>query len=384
MRYSATGIELFCGCGGLSTGFLDAGVKVTAGFDIDRRAIEAYNYNHAHRGSRGFVIDLSCANGKELLAIAGVSKIDFLIGGPPCQPFSIVGKRLGGADQRADMIYHFVRLVRELDPKAILFENVPNLSRIDGGRLFDRLLSQLRGQGYKICSKILTAADFGVPQVRRRLFALGAEVRALAFPKETHGEGDLLRKRLRPHVTAREALEDLPPAGDFGECGIHNHEPTEHTPDMLSRLAKLEPGQREAGSFHDRLHPNRPSFTLRAGTGNFSPLRPIHYKYNRVVTVRESARLQGFCDEFIWPDWIPRLQQYRQVGNAVPPPLAAAIACALTSQLGWQRDARSLRGNPQNRPPAITMSDEERRESRRRRIRGASLGAGGRRSQELP
>ena len=383
MKYSPVGIELFCGCGGLSTGFLDAGVKVVAGFDVDRRAIEAYNYNHAHRRSKGFVTDLGRATGEELLATAGISKIDFLIGGPPCQPFSIVGKRLGSADQRADMILHFVRLVRELNPKVVLFENVPNLSKIDGGRLFDKFVFDLQAQDYRICAKILAAADFGVPQVRRRLFAIGAKNCALTFPKETHGERDLLRKKPAPYMTARDVLHDLPPAGDFGECGIYNHEPTEHTSDMLSRLAKLEPGQRESGSFHDRLHPNRPSYTLRAGTGNFSPLRPIHYEYNRVITVRESARLQGFCDEFIWPDWIPRLQQYRQVGNAVPPPLAAVIARAIASQLGWQRDARSLRGNPRNRPSAITMSDEERRESRRRHIRGASLGARGRRPEKL-
>jgi DNA (cytosine-5)-methyltransferase 1 len=104
MRRAATGIELFCGCGGLSTGFLDAGVRVAAGFDIDRRAIEAYNYNHSYRGSRGFVIDLGKATAAQLLDIAGISKVDFVVAGPPCQPFSIVGKRLGSADQRADII----------------------------------------------------------------------------------------------------------------------------------------------------------------------------------------------------------------------------------------------------------------------------------------
>lgn len=383
MRYPVVGIELFCGCGGFSTGFLDAGIRIAAGFDVDRRAIEAYNYNHSYRGSRGFVSDLSKAAGPELLGLAGISKADFLVAGPPCQPFSIVGKRLGSADRRADMIHHFVRLVDEVKPSAFIFENVPNLSRIDGGQLLDQLIFELNGLGYRVTSKILAAADFGVPQVRRRLLMIGARDRVLAFPQETHGESDLPRRRLKPFVTAHEVLDDLPPAGDFGECNVFNHEPTEHTPDMLSRLAKLKPGERETGSFHDRLHPDRPSFTLRAGTGNFSPLRPIHYRYNRVVTVRESARLQGFNDEFIWPDWIPRLQQYRQVGNAVPPLLAAVIARSIARQLGWQRDAPSLRGDSRNRAPAITMSDEERRELRRRRIRGASLGLSARRSQEL-
>jgi DNA (cytosine-5)-methyltransferase 1 len=354
-----------------------------AGFDIDRRAIEAYNYNHSYRGSRGFVIDLGKATAAQLLDIAGISKVDFVVAGPPCQPFSIVGKRLGSADQRADMVHQFVRLLRELEPRAFVFENVPNLSKIDGGRLLEGIMLELNSQGYNVDAKILAAAEFGVAQLRRRLVVIGAKNRKLEFPKETHGASDLLRMTFKPYVTARQALDDLPPAGDFGECGIHNHEPTEHTPDMLSRLARLEPGRREAGSFHDRLHPDRPSYTLRAGTGNFSPLRPIHYQYNRVITVRESARLQGFGDEFIWPDWIPRLQQYRQVGNAVPPPLAAAVARALAKQLGWRRDTRSMRGDSRNRIPAITMSDEERRESRRRHIRGASLGTAARRAEEL-
>src|SRR5579872_332707 len=196
MRRAATGIELFCGCGGLSTGFLDAGVKIAAGFDIDRRAIEAYNYNHCYRGSRGFVIDLNKATGAQLLDAAGVPKVDFVIAGPPCQPFSIVGKRLGSADQRADMIHQFVRLLRELNPRAFLFENVPNLSRIDGGLLLDGIILELKKQGYNVTAKVLAAADFGVPQFRRRLLVIGAKDLKLSFPKETHGETDLLRRRL--------------------------------------------------------------------------------------------------------------------------------------------------------------------------------------------
>ena len=106
-RQKVVGIELFAGCGGLSTGFLDAGLHVAAGFEIDRRAVDAYNYNHAYRGSRGLVADLATASGSELLDLAGLQSVDFLIGGPPCQPFSIVGKRLGAADERADLMSHF-------------------------------------------------------------------------------------------------------------------------------------------------------------------------------------------------------------------------------------------------------------------------------------
>ena len=143
---------------------------------------------------------------------------------------------------------------------------------------------------------------------------------------------------------------------------------------MVARLTALQPGKREASSFHDRLHAERPSYTLRAGSGNFSPLRPVHYKYHRVITVRESARLQGFSDDFRWPDRIPRLQQYRQVGNAVPPPMARAFAECLAEQMGWKLLPQKYVGNPADREPANVLTDEERKAMRARRMRGASLG----------
>ncbi len=353
----------------MSTGFLDAGLMVAAGFECDARAVDAYHYNHSYRGSIGLRTDLRHATGEDLLRLANLEKADFVIGGPPCQPFSIVGKRLGEADRRADLIDHYVRLIRELEPAAFLFENVPNLASIDGGAILSRLLKKMRGLGFGVRAEVVAAADYGVPQARRRLMILGIRGREhVLFPEPTHGEGKL------PYLTAKDAIGDLPDAGEFGETGIYNHEPTRHSADMLARLKQLSPGQRERGSFHDRLHPDRPSYTLRAGSGNFSPLRPIHYKYNRVITARESARIQGLPDHFIWPDRIPRLQQYRQIGNAVPPPLARAFAEAIASQLGWALDVGDTRGDPSTREPAMTMTDEQRKAQRSSRTRGASLG----------
>jgi DNA (cytosine-5)-methyltransferase 1 len=175
-------------------------------------------------------------------------------------------------------------------------------------------------------------------------------------------------------VTAEDAIGDLPDAGEYGECLVHNHEPTAHSAAMIERFRTLEPGKREPGSFHDRLRADRPSFTLRAGSGNFSPLRPVHYRYNRVITARESARLQGFDDNFIWPDEIPRLQQYRQIGNAVPPPLARAFAIALANQLGWKLRPELCVGNASSRSNPRHMTDSERKKARMSRHRGASLG----------
>jgi DNA (cytosine-5)-methyltransferase 1 len=363
------GIELFAGCGGLSTGFLDAGLHVAAGFEIDRRAVDAYDYNHGYRGSRGVEADLSEMSGKAVLLKVGLTKIDFLIGGPPCQPFSIVGKRRGAEDERAGLLAHFVRLVRETSPKAFLLENVPNLASIGGGEVFAQILEQFDDLGYSVRFEVLSAANYGVPQGRKRLIVIGIEGRRkVRFPEPTHG---LDR---RPFVTVRQAIDDLPDAGEFGETGIYNHEPTMHSADMIARFGALQPGKRERGSFHDRLHPDRLSYTLRAGSGNFSPLRPIHYRYDRVITVRESARLQGFSDNYVWPDRIPRLQQYRQVGNAVPPPLASALARSLADQLGWALDSHGLAGDATSRPKAMTMTDNERVALRTARMRGASLG----------
>jgi DNA (cytosine-5)-methyltransferase 1 len=363
------GIELFAGCGGLSTGFLDAGLHIAAGFEIDARAVDAYNYNHEYRGSRGYIADLNVASGAELLATASVDRCDFLVGGPPCQPFSIAGKREGRRDVRSDLIGHFIRLVGELNPAAFLLENVPNLAAISGGEFLAEVKAALQGLGYAVDHAIVSAADYGVPQNRKRLVILGLRGRVtVRFPVPTHGTGG------RPHVSAASAIGDLPDAGEFGETGIYNHEPTVHSADMVARLSVLEPGRRERGSFHDRLHPERPSYTLRAGSGNFSPLRPVHYQHHRVITVRESARLQGFSDDFLWPDRIPRLQQYRQVGNAVPPPMAAAFAKCLGEQMGWSLQPSAYAGDPARREPANVLSDDERRRSRAIRMRGASLG----------
>ena len=364
-----TGIELFAGCGGLSTGFLDAGLNVAAGFELDARAVDAYNYNHAYRGSRGFIADLNVASGAALLECAGIEQADFVIGGPPCQPFSIAGKRQGKRDIRADLVGHFIRIVDELKPSAFMLENVPNLAAISGGEFLDEVKAELRALGYTVDHRVVLAADYGVPQNRKRLVVLGVKgKRAVRFPMPTHGTAE------QPLVSASSAIDDLPDAGEFGETGIFNHEPTAHSNDMIERLSALEPGKRERGSYHDRLHPERPSYTLRAGSGNFSPLRPVHYKHHRVITVRESARLQGFSDDFLWPDRIPRLQQYRQVGNAVPPPMAEAFAVCLAEQMGWPLDKAAYAGDSSTRPPANIYSDEERNALRATRLRGASLG----------
>lgn len=374
-----TVIDLFCGCGGLSTGLLDAGLAVRGGFDIDARAIEAYNYNHNYRGAKGFRVDLAKASGVELLELAELKDVDLLVGGAPCQAFSIVGSRKGLNDPRGHLVFDFIRFVDELKPKAFILENVPNLQKIDEGKIFQRIIKALTEIGYNVVYSILSASDYGVPQNRKRAFVVGSIDRKITnFPPiPTHFEPDSLQVNLmnQPRYrTCKDALDDLPDVNSPEAELIPNHEPTVHTEAVLKELQNLEPGRRSKKHFYDRLHPDRLSYTLRAGSGNFTPLRPIHYRYHRVVSVRESARLQGFPDNFIWTDDIPRLQQYRQVGNAVCPPVAAVLGEFLCDVMRWKRNPDAFAGNPQDRPSPFTKTRAEKEEARMKRIRGASLG----------
>lgn len=373
-----TAIELFAGCGGLSTGLLDAGVQVRLGVDYYRPAVTTFAYNHEYRGARSMVADLREVAGSQLLEAAGVApgELDLLAGGPPCQPFSIIGKRQALSDPRAEMVIEYLRLLGELSPAAFLFENVANLATVDGGSVLGLLLDGFSRFGYSVGHAVLNAADYGVPQNRKRLIIVGIRgaCRVSPVPPPTHGAGPLAG--LLPARTSRDAIGDLPDVDTPAALRVYNHEATHHSPGMVEAFERLSPGGRDPKSHHDRLHPDRPSYTLRAGTGNFSPLRPVHYEHDRVITVRESARIQSFSDDFIWPHTIPRLQQYRQVGNAVPPLLASALARQLGRQLGWDLDPALIRGDLQQRKPPEHVPPAVRLEQRQRLLRGASLGQG--------
>ena len=368
-------VDLFCGCGGLSTGLLDAGIDVRLGVDHDRPSLDTFDLNHGPRGSKSLYADVRNLTGQKLADDVG-GAVDLLAGGPPCQPFSVAGKREALDDYRGDLIFEFVRLLSETQASAFIFENVPNLASVSNGEILSQLRREFERIGYSATARVLLAADYGVPQMRKRLIIVGSRDKgSIPFPPNPSHFAEVQGQLTygQSYVTASDALDDLPDVLDREAESIANHEPTFHSEEMLAAFSGLAPGKREPKSRHDRLHPDRPGYTVRAGTGNFSPLRPVHHRYDRVLSVRECARLQSFADDFHWPDAQARLQQYRQVGNAVPPLLAKAVGEHVARFMNWTLEPERFATTGPPHYEKLTLA--ERIERRAKYMRGGASGA---------
>ena len=341
-------IDLFAGCGGLSKGFLDAGFNVIVGVDNDQAALNTFEKNH--QGSVGLNADLSAQETfDKIKEIAGERPIDVIIAGPPCQGFSLTGPR-NFDDKRNKLYLAVIEIVKQYQPKAFIIENVPGMATLYQGQIKNEILERFRKLGYNIDCKVLCAADYGVPQIRKRLIFMGIrkDIGSPIFP-----EAQFTAQTYR---TCRDAISDLPslkygigedishytdvPKTEYqkemrGNCTIlHNHLGTKHTQMVIDTIAlvpeggnykNLPPGWGESRKFHmawTRLNGNAPARTVDTGHRNL-----FHYEYNRIPTVRESARLQSFPDDFIFTG--TKTQQSRQVGNAVPPLLGKALGEAL-------------------------------------------------------
>lgn len=338
-------IDLFCGCGGLSLGFEKAGINVLVGIDAWQDAITTFNYNH--KKSKGICADLSTLEPSEIEKELNGKSVDLIIGGPPCQGFSVAGKRIVD-DVRNKLYKNFVRFVEYYKPKAFMMENVPNILSIGGGIVRDSIVKDFSDLGYKVVYKVLTASNYGTPQNRRRAVFVGfKDGKEFIFPQQT----------VEQLVTSYEALSDLPEnsledGSDYpmttncdyqklmrcNSSKIYNHQITEHSDKTKKIIAlvpdggnykNLPPELQQTRKVHiawTRLNSQKPSFTIDTGHRHH-----FHYKWNRIPTVRESARIQSFPDDFIFLG--TKTSQYKQVGNAVPPLMAEAIAKKLKETL---------------------------------------------------
>jgi len=372
------GIDLFAGVGGLSLGFEQAGFDVVAAVELDpvHAAAHAYNFPGCAVIPRS-VTDLS---GAEIRRAAGIGnrKVDVVFGGAPCQGFSLIGRRAMD-DPRNSLVKDFARIVEELEADYFVFENVKGLTVGKHKRFLDEIIDEFGRIGYDVTAdwKVLNACNYGVPQDRQRLFLLGAR-KGLGVPEypaeitSRPGSGGILP--VAP--TCADALGDLPDAESFErllatdevkaaknvkasayaklmrcdssegwafgyrrkwDAGLLTSSMrSAHTEVSRDRFARTEPGEVEPVSRFFKLPPDGISNTLRAGTdsarGAFTSPRPIHYKWNRCVTVREMARLQGFPDWFRFHE--TKWHGARQIGNSVPPPLARAVAAQIIFAMG--------------------------------------------------
>ncbi len=340
-------IDLFCGCGGLSYGFEKAGIHILLGIDNDKMALNVFEHNH--NGAVSICGDITSLSYSDIKDKIGEQKIDIIIGGPPCQGMSLSGPRKFD-DPRNKLYLSYIRFVEEIKPKAFVIENVPGLVSLFEGKIKDSIIGRLTTLGYNVQYKILCAADYGVPQSRRRVIFVGLRDRKFDF--ET-----IVKKKI---VTCEMALSDLPPLIDtlgtdpaayeiapqneyqklmrINSDAVKNHIAASHS-EKVKHIISLVP---DGGNYKDlpeeyinsrnfhvawtRFRSDKPAPTIDTGHRHH-----FHYKYNRVPTVRECARLQSFPDDFIFEG--NKTQQFRQVGNAVPPLMAQAIAEALLKYL---------------------------------------------------
>lgn len=375
------GIDLFAGAGGLSLGFEQAGFDIAAAVEIDPVHCAVHKYNFPNTA----VIPLSVAglSAESIRKAAGIgnSVVDCVFGGAPCQGFSLIGHRVLD-DPRNKLVLEFVRIVAELKARTFVFENVKGLTVGKHKTFLKELVAAFDAVGYdvRLPWKVLNAGHYGAPQFRERLILFGCR-KGEAMPEYPVELTNLAGRKaaikgLPEGPSCKDAIGDLPDADRFQtlmSCDavrttaygkpsalaaelrcmtndawhfgyVRDWDPslltssarTEHTEISRRRFAETEPGGVEPISRFFKLPGHGVSNTLRAGTdgarGAFTSPRPIHYRFDRCVTVREMARLHGF------PDWfrfnVTKWHGARQIGNAVPPPLARAIASQVMKAIG--------------------------------------------------
>lgn len=346
-------IDLFCGCGGLSEGFKLAGYTIVGGVDFNESAIRTFNLNFSE--AKGICCDLSNMDQEMIVNEFGDLKdIDVIIGGPPCQGFSAANRyKIEGEDPRNKLFFEFVKFVDLAQPKVVLIENVRGIVTRNNGYAKDRIYEIFESRGYSVNHKILSADEYGVPQKRQRNFFV------MIKDGEKFDFNSL--KKVTQERTVEDAIGELysfennnsdspiilhnEPDSEYRKYlrsesnVVKNHEvryPAEKVQNRISYVPQggnwkdvpeeLWPSNRKNrhSSAYRRLDVTQPSCTIDTGNSHSNYFHPL---YNRIPTVREAARLQSFPDDFVFLG--NRSEQYRQVGNAVPPLLSMAIAIQL-------------------------------------------------------
>ena len=335
-------VSIFSGGGGLDLGLEAAGFETLFATDIDFHSCQSLKLNKEKSKSLGkpFLqsaqieeVDILRLTGDEILKKIGLKKgeLDLLAGGPPCQAFSVFGKRLGREDSRGQLVYHYLRLLKEIQPKSSILENVYGMMTVEGGDIFKELLKSLakptRDLNYKISVHRINALSYGVPQHRDRVFIIGS-LDGYEVPEIPAIFGLEKDSRLMPSRTVKDAFRNLP---KMTSGLLANHVGRNHSERIIERYASMSFGERDSHTRINKLDPSRPSFTIIVGSDKGGGKGHIHPFEPREVTPRESARVQCF------PDWWEfsgtSRHPIRQIGNAVPSLLGFAVGSAVIKDI---------------------------------------------------
>lgn len=366
-------IDLFAGGGGFSTGFARAGFRIVLGLDNWKTVEETFKYNHPHAAI--ILNDVSNVRAKDLLKLVKIQEVDVLLGGPPCQGFSTAGKRALD-DPRNALVKDFLRLAKETEPKFLVMENVEGFTSFAGGRLVDEVMEVMNSMGYKSWQRVLQAADYGVPQRRKRFFLVATRLPIdYSFPKPTHynsGNNNIGSINILPWLTFWDAVSDLPlinagessceyampPQNEYqiarrnGSNMLCEHIAPNHREKLIKLMSFVPPGKsafdvwdeipkdlRPTSGFansYGRILADEPAPTITRNFTTPSSAQCVHPLVDRALSLREGARVQSFDDTF---RFLGKFTDNRLlIGNAVPPLLAEAVGKSIKDALDRYED----------------------------------------------
>lgn len=331
-------LSLFSGAGGLDIGFSDVGFEIVESVEIEKKFCETLEMNSG-AGQRFNNSKVNCIDIREFSA-ENLGKIDFIIGGPPCQTFSAAGRRangvLGTTDARGVLFREYVRILKELSPKGFLFENVYGIVGAQNGKAWNEILKSFSDVGYKLFYRILDAADYGVPQHRERLLIVGLKEGGFKFPRPTHGPDSLDNQPFYNAETAiegvksKETVESNRLGGRFAGL-LDDIPPGLNYSFYTEKMGHPSPIFAWRSKFSDFLYkadPNEPVRTIKANGGAYTG--PLHWE-NRFFTYEEYKRLQTFPDDYKISG--NKKIAVKQIGNSVPPQLARMMAISIRNQV---------------------------------------------------